>query len=852
MDAVRCPMCSEPNPPEQENCKFCGARLKPLLAGTPVVPPAIKVGEGPVKKNTAEFEKVTLPTSEPVQPGEAPTKKNTAELEQALPSWLRFLRESEGKIVPDAAPDKERTPVPESSGLDASDWLSGLGKVASVDDEEAPDWLAGLRGESAGTSAPTPEPPSDTEDNLSTASGDTDWMARLGGDLQTPETISQGGSQGDAESLSGLDSQESKPAGSGQPERPPALQGKEISDRSPEKPSSMENKLPSSGEAEDLPDWLNQLKEKAIDSEPASNEDKGATAGSEIPDWLSNFGSAPGTPESSTGESLPKWMSNLEAKAGPKPTAPASVFSMENPPSSKVRDEIPDWLSQFQADVNAAEEQEAKKDQFELAPSLPPELMKGTEPLPEWLAGIKPTTTPSSGIPALIESDEPSSLAGKEDTAFSMETPDWLSKLKPEKDEESVHAGDADAAGLENLEVSELPSWVQAMRPVESVVAEARATTQEEAPVIERSGPLAGLHGVLPAGPGLGAIRKPPAYSTILQVSEGQQRYAAALERLVSSETQPQVVKTTRLTSNRFWRWLIAGLLILAVGFPLVIGIPITVPSTAQPSLEIWNAFTTIDNLPANSNDLNPPVLVVFDYDPAFSGELEAAAAPLVDYLLLNKAPRLALISTNPTGPALAERFITDKNASPLIAKHNYQAGQQYVNLGYLAGGPAGVLYFAMSPTQAAPFTLDGQPAWVSPSPLAGIQKISDFSAIIVLTDNADTGRAWIEQTRSSIDNGTPLNYEDDTPMLMVISAQAEPMIIPYYDSRQIKGLVTGLAGGESSEQNYVVNANGLAQRYWNSFSAGIFVAMILIITGALWSAVTAWRNNRKETGEGV
>jgi hypothetical protein len=150
-----------------------------------------------------------------------------------------------------------------------------------------------------------------------------------------------------------------------------------------------------------------------------------------------------------------------------------------------------------------------------------------------------------------------------------------------------------------------------------------------------------------------------------------------------------------------------------------------------------------------------------------------------------------------------------------------------------------------MSPTQAAPLTVGGQPAWQSNSPLQGIQKLSDFAAIIILTDNADSGRVWIEQTSSTI---------GATPMLMVISAQAEPLILPYFDSKQIKGVVTGLAGGEASERTYTRPdaQTGLAQRYWSSFGGGTFVAIILITVGAVWNALSVWRKRRAKSGEEV
>lgn len=593
-------------------------------------------------------------------------------------------------------------------------------------------------------------------------------------------------------------------------------------------------KAASEGE-EEVPDWLNQLAEKTIDSENTPHADKGTATGSDFPEWLSNLESTPGTPEAAAGESRPEWLSDSEAKTGPEFAESSPIFSSELQPSNAARDETSSWLSEFQADVNAAEEQEAKKEQFEAAPQQP-EKGEETEPLPDWLAGIQGSSTPSDGTPALIDNEEGAAHEHKNDSAFSLEIPDWLSNLKPEQAAETIQEGIAETATPENLEISELPSWVQAMRPVESVVAEAKAT-QENSKVIEQSGPLAGLHGVLPVGPGLGPLRKPPVYSTILQVTDGQQRYAAAFERLISSETQPQAAKRTHLVSNRLWRWLIAGLLILAVVLPLSTRIQVTQASKLQPP-EMLKAFTLIGSLPSNA-----PVLAVFDYDPALSGELEAAAAPLMDHLLL-QGPRLALISTSPTGPALAERLLHDTSASPLVAGHNYQAGQQYVNLGYLAGGSSGLLYFAISPANAAPFTVDGQQAWQLP-PLQGIRKLSDFAAIIVITDNADSGRVWIEQAGSTIGN---------TPILMVISAQTEPMIFPYYDSGQIKGLVTGLAGGEAYGLTFVRPdaQTGLAQRYWNSFSAGTLVAEILIVVGALWSAVTGWRARRKKSGEKV
>ena len=820
MADLNCPTCGQSTPAELEECQFCGARLTPLPASPPV-------------------------DSQSIKPGEVPITKNAAELGRSLPSWLRSLRKGadpvEGDSALEASPAQSLPPgsSPASSG-DSSDWLAGLGQAGSGDDEEIPEWLAGLRSEKNGMSAPDSasalDPALNATGSLSAGLGDSDWEARLDNAAQSgapvhPDTP-QADLQGNVESPDWLDTLKSELAAPGAPEQPAALQGEEPADWLTGLPASSEENKPFSNQAEDLPDWLNQLKEKALDSEPVPGGNEGTAAWPATPDWLDTPAPASGTPGATSRENLPDWLSNLEAKAGPGSAVPAPGFSREIPASTPGREKIPDWLSQFQADVNSEQEQEDKKEQFEQAP-LPQEEKMVTEPLPDWLARIQPATTRSDGTPALITNDEGNTQQEKGEAPFSMETPDWLSKLGPEKTEETAPEQEPETSAPGDLETTALPSWVKAMRPVESVVAETRATPQEDiTQVAEQIGPLAGLQGVLPAGPGLGPLRKPPAYSNILQVSDGQQRYAAALERLITNETQPQAVRSGHLMSNRLWRWLVAALLILAVGLPLITGIQVTPASKLRPP-EMVDALALINNLPSTTP--NAAVLVVFDYDPALSGELEAAAAPLMDRLLL-QGPRLALIATSPTGPALAEHFLHNTSTSPLFP------GQQYINLGYLPGGPAGVLYFAVSPTEAARFTLDGLPAWNLP-PLEGIRRLSDFAAIIVLTDNADSGRVWIEQTGSE---------RGSTPMLMVISAQVEPMILPYYDSGQIKGLVTGLAGGEAFDQTFVspVAQTSLAQRYWNSFSAGILVVEIMIIVGALQSFAAGRRALRHKSGE--
>jgi hypothetical protein len=213
----------------------------------------------------------------------------------------------------------------------------------------------------------------------------------------------------------------------------------------------------------------------------------------------------------------------------------------------------------------------------------------------------------------------------------------------------------------------------------------------------------------------------------------------------------------------------------------------------------------------------NAPVLVVMDYEPSRTGEVEAAAAPLLDNLLLLKHPRLTFVASNESGSILAERLITGH-----LAGHNYQSGVTYLNLGYLAGGQAGIRAFAQNPSIALPMDISGQPAWALP-PLQGVTLLNQFAMILLITDDADAARNWIEQTQTT---------RGIVPMVVISSAQSTPLIQPYYDSGQVAGIVSGVYGGAIVERQYNNGRPGTARNYWDAFSVGMFIALFFVLGG--------------------
>jgi hypothetical protein len=121
--------------------------------------------------------------------------------------------------------------------------------------------------------------------------------------------------------------------------------------------------------------------------------------------------------------------------------------------------------------------------------------------------------------------------------------------------------------------------------------------------------------------------------------------------------------------------------------------------------------------------------------------------------------------------------------------------------------------------------------------------EIRRFAMILVITDDPDIGRSWVEQVQPQLVD--PNNPNQSVPLVMILSAQAEPMIFPYYENspRQVNGIVTGLAGGAVYE---TFIRNRVARQYWDAFSWGLTVTVLALIFGGLVNLVRSWIASRQ------
>jgi hypothetical protein len=658
---------------------------------------------------------------------------------------------------------------------------------------------------------------------------------------------------------------------------------------------------------DEVPAWLQGIRETEGTSAPQQEEE----AEEEPPDWLGVI-PRPQAPEPEEAaesdfveriqelkaqdgdlfgddepEGDPDWLKGL----GDDDDEPA--FAQQFSPSAEDED-TPDWLTGLDQPESKTQKQSESEDQTggritrdlglriddqsiaqaesvdDVFPDLPGEPGAGVENVEEWLAS---TDTGSLSSKHLRENQEkeperPSSyeqaLAFSADEEFSFdseELPSWLNEIAPdvpriEEAEEAAaedilqaytptfDASRPDEPAASGLAPAELPSWLQAMRPVGAVTPAEVITSGKVEGNQETVGPLAGLLGVLPAEPAVvqfGGSAK--ARSHRLRILDREKHHAAVLKQLVIDEDRPAQLKEEKLPASQYMVRLGIG---LAVYIVVLLGMLSGVNLAAYPDVNIENIATDqirqVHNLVNSSLPENAPVLVAFEYEAGLSAELGGAAAPLIDNLIISGHP-LILVSTSPTGPAIAESFLQTN-----LAKHSYVTEQSYRNLGFLPGEQAGLLGFASAPVQTLPlFYNDGSSWWTYP-PLAGIRHIRDFGAVVVISDDAEKAQAWIEQVQPQMVD--PDNPAASTPLILVVSAQAETLLRPYTYTTpaQVYGLVAGLKGGAYYDS--LLPVENVTREYWDGYGAGITVGFAVILissTAGFAGSLIRWQAERKE-----
>ena len=693
--------------------------------------------------------------------------------ENDLPDWLSEL----GSDGDDQGEEFTNGFNPDE---DKPEWISddspGGFDLPSEDEGDVPDWLSSIREREVDNQETAPESPFAGDDD---DQDDDAWLDNLRtqelDDVEEQEPLEEEDSAADfldtIQALREEDAESELPISDDQPtirlEDYHADQGIE----------------PSEEQEEDEPDWISGLpsmdfgdqgtEAPAVPEQPEAEE--------ETTDWLKNIR------DQETADSGGSAAEEAQLPGEDETLPRAEAFS-EDP---KVTGSLPSWMETLQTSgLVLPGEQEEEEDIT--APSYSEEEISTLfeqDDLPDWLGS---DSAPDTGPPA----DASAAVVG----------------------EKALIGDQAD----QPIERAELPSWLQAMRPVEAVtsVSEDDLEQEEEIPSgeKERVGPLSGLSDVLPAEPHIIHFGTPSKTIPGFELTAVQKRHAELLQSLASSESAPAPTKRRTVANpQQILRWVIAILLLSLTFATLWTGnyIQLALPQPEGMPEETFSVISLV-------NDLSPEdkVLVAVEFQPGLSGELEAASAALLQHILLRDS-EILMVSSHPTGPGLGEAFLRES-----FSGDEYINTHQYVNFGYVAGGAAGLLSFASDIRETK-----AEMAWDQP-PLSDIQTIRDFDLIVVLTDDPDTARSWVEQVQPLLYDSV---YMTEVPLVMVVSAQAEPLVYPYYynNPQQIAGLISGIGGGAYYE---TVIGPSIAARYWTAYNVGLVLAVLIIAIGSIYN----------------
>ncbi len=621
---------------------------------------------------------------------------------------------------------------------------------------------------------------------------------------------------------------------------------------------------------EGLPDWLDRIRSEVAREEPEARE---AAPQAAEPDWLQRLRPAEAGEERAPEGEMPEWLAEAEEQAPSEPEQEIPEWLarirerqkteepiIEEPPPPPEEE---DWIARLRKESRpltpppetVEPSRPISKPAFTIEPSAggePPEWLKPEEwagaaapsqpptpppppptppripptpleeaPEPEWFRELKtPAEDNLPHVPALITEPEVEGEPLPPDFDLgSIELPDWLSELKAE----APPPQPAPPQEVPDLAPATLPAWLEAMRPMETFRPVVEIQPEEDQQV-EAAGPLAGLRGVLLAEPAVAMPRQVTSAVARLTVTERQFALGDLLRRMVEEEERETPVRAAPRKRLPLLRWAVAVVLLLAVSLPSFIGGPsFAPPSQVLPDLP--SLVQLVNTLPAER-----PALVVFEYEPAYTAELEAVSGPLLDHLMA-RGIRLATVSTRPGGPPLADRLL-----QRIAAAHEGSLGQSYVHLGYLPGGTASVQLFASDPRRAlASGFLQPQEGagdvWDSPV-LSGTRQLSDFSAVIVLAAGTEIARTWVEQSHPRL---------GATPLIMVLTAGVEPMMRPYYEAQvpQVNGILSGMPAAVAYEQ-----ANSrpeTARSLWNAFGSGMMAAELVLIVGVIYGVASSF-----------
>lgn len=260
---------------------------------------------------------------------------------------------------------------------------------------------------------------------------------------------------------------------------------------------------------------------------------------------------------------------------------------------------------------------------------------------------------------------------------------------------------------------------------------------------------------------------------------------------------------------------------VIFLGFALAVLIPLLMPFKVptKVSQPVRDYYKQIDRLPAGSK-----VLLSCDYDPSVKAELYPMNVATLRHLF-ERNIGVVVISLWEGGPPMAERAL-----KRVAEEYGKVDGVDYVNLGFKEGRQ--VTMVAMGDSLREIFPKDYHGRSIEDIPLMrGVENYTSFDLLISLTAGIPGVYEYVIYVKSRF----------DIPLICAAAAIAVPSTMPFYQSQDISGFLTGIIGGAEYEE--LIESPGWATRAMGLLTIGQLMVIVFIILGN----VSMWLTRRSE-----
>lgn len=585
------------------------------------------------------------------------------------------------------------------------------------------------------------------------------------------------------------------------------------------------------GDAEDdLPDWLTD--DRAMGRHAAAALKRGGKSEDDVeprPEsgWLTDgladdeTGDEPVEPD----EALPAWLSDsAELARGDTPGI--------------EQDALPDWL----ADAPEASDEMAGPAPDWLVPEEDDNYSAGDDILPAWLTGEGKAPGVETGILGghSVESTTAGEDVGSPEELFAS-FGDSEPETQPAPDDLPDLFGEpaSFAPTGEGDDADELLALLSATAATIAGAERQAAFTGPEADASidlyeESVGPLAGMRGVLRAEPSISVYGAPGA--TIREVDANARQQTQVRRLLGMLDVEDRSVGLDGVESDglriEFDR-LFVHLMVLSIGLaPFLVGALLSawwpMPEVLAPASPGAAFFQAVETHTATDR----AALLVFDFAPAYQGEVGMTAATVLRHLGRRGVP-VDVVSSQPAGVALAELYLDQQFAFRLPGDDLAPAGASVFNLGLIPGGATGIGAFVRDPRVVQGTALSRVSAVLTgPPPVVG--SLDGYGVVVLLSDSPETLRLWLEQLGAA---GVA------TPVVAAVPASAGPLAAPWFRPDG-SGQLAGYIASPDDAFGYAMSVRdgvqddvlfvALNQQRWDVRTLGQFASLVVLGAGLL------------------